>query len=316
MASELPAVELVDINTGLVRGQAAYAVEGPLQAQVGATRVNINGRTMGVDSQGNTAYVLTTSGLSVVNLQAPAVTDRPVVSQNGVVSLASQTTPIGQGSPISIYGRNLGTEASSSDASMPSMMGGVCVTVGTRMLPLSMTSPAQINAQVPQDIAVGSYQVVVRNVVQKVASTAATFRVQKYAPAVLVDSKTGQASIYHDDGKLVTKDNPASRDDRLHIFAAGLGPVKNLRTNAGQPAPSTPVLDADPVKVYFDNPTIKESEMDVEETILMPGMVGVYRIQVYVPWYRRRGEKLLVTVRCGSVDSPSKGSAVPYISVN
>jgi hypothetical protein len=92
--------------------------------------------------------------------------------------------------------------------------------------------------------------------------------------------------------------------------------VKNLRTNAGQPAPSTPVLDADPVKVYFDNPTIKESEMDVEETILMPGMVGVYRIQVYVPWYRRRGEKLLVTVRCGSVDSPSKGSAVPYISVN
>jgi hypothetical protein len=94
-----------------------------------------------------------------------------------------------------------------------------------------------------------------------------------------------------------------------------MGPVKGPRLVAGQPTPESPVGNTDAVKVFFDNPLINESEMDVEESIILPGLVGVYRVQIYVPWYRRRGSNLLVTLRIGNVDSPSKGQAVPTVAV-
>jgi uncharacterized protein (TIGR03437 family) len=313
LASTLAAVEVVDVTSGTVRNSAA-ALEGPLATLVANARVNVAGRTMAVDAQGTMAYVLTTSGLSMVPLAAVAAADRPVISANGVVSFASQLPTLGQGIPISINGRNLGSEASAG-SSWPPNLGGVCVTINTTRLPLSMTSPSRINAQLPPELAPGRYPLVVRNIDLKTASNATNITIVKYAPAVLVDPVTKQASIYHDDGSLVTKDNPARRDDRLHLFAVGLGPVKGPRLVAGQPTPDSPLGYTDPVKVFFDNPKIQESEMDVEESYLMPGLVGVYRIQVYVPWYRRRGTDLLVTVRVGNVDSPSQGSAAPRVTV-
>ena len=109
-------------------------------------------------------------------------------------------------------------------------------------------------------------------------------------------------------GSLVTKDKPAQRDDRLQMFVLGLGPVKGPRLVAGQPTPASPPGPTDAVRVFFDNPLIKESEMDVEESYLMPGLVGVYRIQVYVPWYRRRGPALRRPARAnprgGSLNRP------------
>ncbi|MBL0158163.1 MAG: hypothetical protein IPP47_13825 [Bryobacterales bacterium] len=315
LASDPAGVEVVDTATGTVRGSSS-ALEGPLATLVANGRVNVPGRTMAVDAQGSTAFVLTTSGLSIVPLTPISASERPVLSANGIVNFASQQPTIGQGMPISIYGRNLGSDASAANgANWPPNLGGVCVTINTTMLPLSLTSATQINAQLPPDLAPGRYPVVVRNLELKTSSNAANITVAKYAPAVLVDAATKQASIYHDDGSLVTRDNPAQRDDRLHLFALGLGPVKGPRLVAGQPTPDSPPGNTDPVKVFFDDPRIKESEMDVEESYLMPGLVGVYRIQVYVPWYRRRGTDLLVTVRIGNVDSPSKGTAVPTVAV-
>lgn len=313
LASDPATVEIVNAATGAVQS-SSNALEGPLAALVANARVNVAGRTMALDAQGTMAFVMTTSGLSMVPLTPVVAADRPVINANGVVNPASQQTLLGQGMPISIYGRNLGASASAG-AIWPSSLGGVCLTTGTTMLPLAMTSPAQINAQLPPELAPGRYPVVVRNMTLKTSSNPANITIAKYAPAVLVDAATNQASIYHDDGRLVTKSNPARRDDRLHLFAVGLGPVKGPRLVAGQATPNSPLGYTDPVKVFFDDPRIKESEMDVEESYLMPGLVGVYRVQVYVPWYRRRGTDLLVTVRIGNVDSPSTGPAVPRITV-
>ncbi|MBI5283420.1 MAG: hypothetical protein HY858_17200 [Candidatus Solibacter usitatus] len=309
-----PTLELVDPATGQFRGQFT-ALESPLATLVGTNRVNVDGRLMAVDGQAANAFVLTTSGLSIVPLQTPPAAARPAINANGVVNFASQTQPLPQGGIVSIYGRNLGSQANSGSGPLPPNMGGVCVTVNNSMLPLSLTSPGQINAQLPMDLVPGRYSIVVRNVDQKLASTPFNITVNKYAPAVLIDEATKLPAIYHDDGSLVTSDKPARRDDRLFLFALGLGPVKGPRLTAGQPTPATPAGHTDHVRVFFDNPLINESEMDVEDSIIMPGLVGVYRIQLYVPWYRRRGDKLLVTVRIGNVDSPSKGPAVPYIKV-
>lgn len=310
-----PVVELVDPSTGQVRGAGFPALESMTAPLVANNRVNLNGRLMAVDGAGTTAYVLTASGLSVVPLQTVATTDRPAISANGIVNFGSQQTAVAQGGLISIYGRNLGPDAKVSGAAFSTSLGNMCVTINNVLMPLSMTSPAQINAQLPVELTPGRYPVVIRNLEQKLVSASYNLTVSRYAPAVLFDAATKRAAIYHLDGSLVTPENKARRDERIHIFATGLGAVKGVRLSSGQPAPAAPEGTTDAVKVYFDLPTINESEMDVEESVIVPGLVGVYRIQIYVPWYRRRGDALLVTLRIGNVDSPSKGVAVPTVAV-
>ena len=78
------------------------------------------------------------SGLSVVPRTPVASSVRPVIRANGIVNLASQLPALGQGMPISIYGRNLGSDASAA-ANWPPNMGDVCVTINTTMLPPDLT---------------------------------------------------------------------------------------------------------------------------------------------------------------------------------
>lgn len=315
LATELPMVELVDATTGAVLRSAA-ALESPLSTVVGTGRAFINGRTMALDPSGQAAYVLTTSGLSVVPLDQPVRVDRPTVNRNGVVSMASYTTSVAPGGLISIFGQALAASETPRATPLPNIMGGTCVTVNNRPLPLLMTSPTQINAQLPFDLGAGRYTLVVRAVDRKIASVGYTLTVSKYAPAVFVDPVTDQAAIYHPDGRPVTKQNPARRDRVVSIFATGLGAVKGARVVAGTPAPEEPLAVTDPVKVFFGDPAWQQSEMIVEWSGLQPGSIGVYRIDVRVPGFRTRGDSLPVTIRIGGVDSPSSAPVVPKVAVD
>lgn len=315
VVTDPPAVEMVDAGTGIARGPASPALEGPLVAQIGTARNNIDGRTMAVHPEGTTAYVLTASGLSIVPLDPPSTSARPVISRNGIVNLGSYQPTIAPNSLISIFGTNLGREETAGSAPLPLSLGGVCVTLNNNPVPLLYVSPGQINAQVPPEIAVNRYPLVVRSFENKLSSAASTVTLSKYAPAVLVDAK-GQAAIFHaDSGKVVSREDPTSRDDRLTLYAVGLGPVTGVRLAAGVATPASPLAETDPVKVYFDDPRIKESEIAVEFSGLVPGYVGLYQINLYVPWYRRRGEALPVTVKIGGVSSPVNGPVVPRIPV-
>lgn len=315
LATELPVVEIVDANTGAVL-RSASALEAPLSTVVGGGRAFINGRTMTLDPSGQAAYVLTTSGLSIVPLDQPARMDRPTVNRNGVVNMASYTTSVAPGGLISIFGQALGASETATSTPLPNIMGGTCVTVNNRPLPLLMTTPTQINAQLPFDLAAGRYTLVVRAVDRKTASTTYTLTVSKYAPAVFVDPVTGQAAIYHPDGRPVTPENPARRDRVVSIYATGLGPVHGGRAVAGMPAPSEPLAVTDPVKVFFGDPSWQQSEMIVEWSGLEPGAIGVYRIDVRVPGFRTRGDALPVTIRIGGVDSPSSAPVLPKVAVD
>lgn len=314
VVTEPATVELVDPTTGIVRGQAFQAVEGPLSTLVGNNRLNINGRTMVTDAQGTTAYVLTTSGLSIVPLETVPAANRPAIqAQNGVVNAVSRLPQLAQGGIVSILGRNLGRDDKAPEGNLPFELGGVCVTINNTALPIASTSPGQVNVQIPWDLAAGRYPIVVRNLEQKLASAPANITVARYAPAVIVDPDTKEPAIFHIDGRRVNKDNPPSRDDRLLIYAVGLGPVTGVRLTAGQVTPESPEAVTGSVKVFIDDPTIREAEMDVESSKLVPGLVGVYQIQIYVPWYRRRGDSLPVTIEINKVQSPRTGDMVPYI---
>jgi uncharacterized protein (TIGR03437 family) len=223
---------------------------------------------------------------------------------------------VAPGGLISIFGQALGASETATSTPLPYILGGTCVTVANRALPLLMTSPTQINAQLPFDLAAGRYTLVVRAVDRKTASAAYNLTVSKYAPAVFVDPVTDQAAIYHPDGQPVTKDNPARRDHVVIIYATGLGPTHGGRAVAGMPAPSEPLAVTDPVKVFFGDPRYQQSEMIVEWSGLQPGGIGVYQINVRVPGFRSRGDALPVTIRIGGVDSPSSAPVVPKVAVD
>jgi uncharacterized protein (TIGR03437 family) len=314
-ATDVSAVELVDVNTGQTL-RTTTTLEGPISTAVGTQRVNLDGRTLAVDAAGSTVYALTTSGLSISTLDAPNVADRPVPNPNGIVSISSYVPAMAPGSLISIFGRNLADSGTASTTPLPTLLGGACVTLNNQPLPLLMTSSGQINAQIPPEMAAGRYNLIVRGVDKKAASTAQSITIAKYAPSVIADPASKMAAVYHDDGRPVTKDSPAKRDEPLVLYATGLGLTKGGKVTAGSPAPSSPLAVTDDVNVFFGDPRIKEAGIIVDWSGLTPGFIGVYQVNLRVPGAHLRGNALPVTLRIGGIDSQKTGPAVPVIAVD
>jgi len=315
VVAALPAVELVNTITGATVRRLS-ALEGPLATVLGTQRTIIDGRTMVVDASATNAYVITTSGLSIVNLEPIIQTDRPTISNGGTVSLGSYTTDLPAGGIVSIFGRSFGNTAVAQTAPLPTVLDGVCVTLNNSPLPLFSTSSGQLNVQIPFERTAGSFPLVIRDANRKLASTAQTVRIVRAAPSVLVDEATKQAAIYDDKGKPVNKDNPTTRDRRLVIYALGLGPTQGARVAAGALSPSAvPAETVDTVKVFFGDKRYSQAEMIVEWAGLVPGFVGLYQINIYVPGDRMRGDDLDVTIRVGTVENRFIAAVKPTVSV-
>src|SRR5262249_33875234 len=148
----------------------------------------------------------------------------------------NQKAAVGQGAMVDINGRGLAIDSNADiKSTLPTVLGGVCVTLNNRALPLVATSPTQIRAQIPADIVPGRYPLMVRNIERKAgAAGPATVTLSKYAPAVLMDPDTNLAAIYKQDGTVVSTRNSTTRDQRLTIFAVGLGPTKGATIRPGE----------------------------------------------------------------------------------
>lgn len=310
-----PNVEIADVNTGNTMRQAP-AIEGPISTVTGNARANVQGRSIAVDPAGTTAYVLTVSGLSVIPLAPITPAERPTVQPANISNVANGRATLAPGTLVNIPGNNLGQSAKIESGDLPTLLGGVCVTLNNRPMPLMATSPNQITAQIPPELAAGRYPLVVRNLERKTSTLAVVnLTLTKYAPAVIVDPVTKQAAIYHEDGSPVTKDNPTTRDKRLVMFAVGLGPTKGGSFVSGKPAAEAPPAITDPVSVFFGDKRYRQAGVVVEWSGLAPGLIGIYQVQLYVPGDRMRGDSLDVTIRVGGVDSPTGGEFDPKVAV-
>ncbi len=310
--SDTGLVEVVDLNT-----QRTTATAGALEitsavARAGA-RVNVLGRSMVLDSAGTAAFVLTASGLSVIPLATSSSQNLPQVPGNGVVNTANFLGAVAPGGLISIFGANLATAATAASSPLPTLLGGACVTLNNTPLPLLATSPAQINAQLPPTLAAGRYPLVVRSLAGQAASSSINVTVSKYAPAVFVDGQG--AALYHADGTRVNKDHPGKRDERLTLYATGLGVTTGGRVTVGTPSPASPLAVTAPVSLYFGNPLIKEAGIIVDWSGLLPGSIGVYQINCRIPGAHINGNALPITLKIGGVSSPTTGNNVPQVWV-
>ena len=190
-----PTVQILDANTGNASLQVP-ALESPLvQVAAGARGTPINGHLLAVDSAGGSAYAITTSGLSIIPLSTVPASSRPLPNPRGAVNLASYQTQVAPNGLLSIFGQNLGGSEVASTTQLPLVLGGTCVTLNNIALPLIMTSPTQINAQIPPELAPGNYPLVVRSVERQASSASQTLTVSKYAPAVFVDGASEGAAV-------------------------------------------------------------------------------------------------------------------------
>ncbi|MBM3769609.1 MAG: hypothetical protein FJW32_29900, partial [Acidobacteria bacterium] len=318
--TDSPNIELVDINTGLTVRQVPV-LEGPLSTVMGNARANIDGRTMAVDGSLTTAYVLSTSGLSVVPLDPPSPAGRPAVATNGIVNVGSFTASAAPNALVSIFGQNLGSEQVASTTPLPLVLGGTCVTVNNTPIPLLMASSGQINAQIPTELAVGRHTMIIRSIDRKISSQPVQLTVTKYAPAVLTEPESNRALIFRANGEPITPQRPAKRDEPIVMYAVGLGnPRGTTRIASGAPAPTDRTFETDAVKVYF-----KKVESDADKTRgfraqeevivdwsgLVPGYVGLYQLNMRVPGFHEKGQRLEVVVTIGGVNSSITGPVVP-----
>jgi uncharacterized protein (TIGR03437 family) len=217
---------------------------------------------------------------------------------------------------ISIFGTKLGGDAVASSMPLPYILGNTCVTLNNVPLPLFMTSDGQINAQVPPEMATANYNLVVRAIDRNMAGPPQQITVSKYAPAVFVDPVSGQAAILHADGRFVTKDHPANRDEPLVMFAGGLGLTTGGKVTGGNPSPVSPLAVTATVQVFFGDPSFKQAEVIVDWSGLTPGYIGLYQLNLRVPGFHMKGDALPVTLRINGVNSPSTGPVVPVVAVD
>ncbi len=313
--ADTPALEIVDVNSGaMVR--SVSALEGPLQVVTGTQLQRVQGRTLAVDAGLTTAFALTTSGLQIIPLTGqPSLADRPVVNANGVVNTASYQATIAPNSLVSIFGRNMGSEQAASSLPLPGSLGGTCVTLNNSPIPLLLSSPGQVNFQMPPTIAAGRYQLVVRNLNRQTASNPVQITVARYAPAVFTD-QSARALVFDERGAQITPENPAKRDRPIVMYAAGLGATTGGRVNPGEASPAEPLAVTGPLKVYFGDKRYVQAEVIVDWSGLTPGLVGVYQLNLRVPGFHMRGDNLPVVISIGGVDSPVTGPVVPTVAVD
>jgi uncharacterized protein (TIGR03437 family) len=310
--SDTGLVEVVDLNTSRTTATAGALEITSAVARAGA-RVNVLGRSMVLDSAGTTAFVLTASGLSVIPLATSTAQNLPQVPGNGVVNTANFLGSVAPGGLISIFGANLASAATAASSPLPTLLGGACVTLNNTPLSLLATSPSQINAQLPPTLAAGRYPLVVRSLTSQAASSSVNVTVSKYAPAVFVDGQG--AALFHADGTRVNQDHPGKRDERLTLYATGLGVTTGGRVTVGTPAPASPLAVTAPVSLYFGNPLIKEAAIIVDWSGLLPGYIGVYQINCRIPGAHLNGNALPITLKIGGVGSPTTGNNVPLVWV-
>jgi len=153
--------------------------------------------------------------------------------------------------------------------------------VNGAVVPVVFVSPTQINFQLPFGIS-GNSEVVLRT--PGGISDSLRITVLAAAPSVFRSGDAGPLTdiptiVRASNGDLVTVSNPIHFNDHLTIYLTGLGRT-SPEVATGAASPASPLASAIlPVTV-----TLGGTPLSVEYAGLTPGSVGVYQINVAVPF--------------------------------
>jgi uncharacterized protein (TIGR03437 family) len=219
--------------------------------------------------------------------QLTPIPQAPSINQNGVVSSTAfgGSKAAARGSWVEIYGSNLaqGTrEWASSDfveGKAPTSLAGTSVTIGGLPAYVAYVSPGQVNVQVPDAVAAGLQEVVVKSP----DGTSATYKVTVndvepgiFAPPSLQAGGKQYAGVILADGSLASAAASVRAGDTVTLYGIGFGAVApNLASGEIVRNANSVVL---PLQIYFG-----DTAATVTYAGLAPGTLGLYQINVVVP---------------------------------
>jgi uncharacterized protein (TIGR03437 family) len=204
----------------------------------------------------------------------------PFIAPAGVKNAVGDTpnSAVAPGSIISIFGESLSPVLEIGRVNpLAQSIAGVTVTVSDRILPLLYVSPNQINAQVPSDLADGDYTLQVHNTGQDDIS--ASFSVTRNSPGLFFQTldSTQYGLALHNDGSVVTPDNPAKAGEILSLLGTGFGPYNGLVIDGFFPPNPAPAV-ADSVSLATG-----DQVMSIMSSIAAPGYTGLTVTKFKVP---------------------------------
>jgi uncharacterized protein (TIGR03437 family) len=227
------------------------------------------------------AYIqLTTSGFSVLPWNYDAAIAPPVL--RSVVSAADLVSPVAPGGLAAVLGSGLSPiTMASADASLPTILADSCLTLNGAAIPLQFVSPTRINTQLPFGSA-GKAEMVLHT--PNGVSDTLYVNILPTAPAVFRSGSAGPvadiSTVFRAaNGQLVTPSNPVHMEDRLTIYLTGMGRTWP-EVEDGTPAPASPLSTTLVPPIV----TLGGATLPVEYAGLTPGAVGVYQINVIVPF--------------------------------
>ncbi|HSW50446.1 MAG TPA: hypothetical protein VLH09_09740 [Bryobacteraceae bacterium] len=292
-------LQRVDLTT-LASIRPTKMIEAPLEAeslktaavgQIGQTILPFT-RTLAVPANRATVVSLSVSGFTVMPWDYDAALAKPSIQS--VFNLADGSAAVASGGLMGVRGRDLSrVTLSNNELPVPTTLGEACLTVNSVKAPLFMVSPGQINAQMPYEV-VGNATVVLRTAGGM--SDPFTLTVGSSAPAVfqtaVAGPETGLAALYRAvNGEAVTLANPIHPGDHIVIYATGLGRT-SPPVDTGAAAPLEPLAEA----IVLPGVKLGGVALPVLYAGLVPGQVGVYQINVYVPAEVPRGMQVPLVI--------------------
>jgi uncharacterized protein (TIGR03437 family) len=247
----------------------------------------------------NGIVLLTTSGVTVLSPNYDAAVTAPSIS--GVTSAADGSQNVAPGGLISVYGQQMSpVNLATSQIPLPTALAGSCLSVNGVPVPLLFVSSQQINAQLPYTVS-GSASLTIHT--PGGVSNSFTFDVSPTAPSVFMSGSAGPVSgiatvVLADDNQLVTPTNPVHPKNTLVIYLTGMG-ATYPQVNAGLPAPLSPLASV------IDTPsvTLGGAGLEVQYAGLVPGEVGVYQINAYVPFGVPEGLSIPLVISQGGAST-------------
>jgi uncharacterized protein (TIGR03437 family) len=241
----------------------------------------------------------------------------PSVNSNGTVNNASfsaGTTPLAPGTIAAIFGTNLNDGSSNafssfgSDGKLLTTLGGASVTFNGIPAPLFSSFPAQLNVEVPEELA-GATSATVQVTVGGQTSAPQSVPLGPGSPGIFTipSGGTGQGAIQIANTEIFAAPSgsiqgaqaqPANSGDFLTIYCTGLGAVTNPPAT-GAPAPSYPPSTT----TATPQVTIGGVQANVTFYGLAPGFVGLYQVNAQVPAGLPAGDAVPLVLTIGGQSS-------------
>jgi minor extracellular serine protease Vpr len=261
----------------------------------------------------------------VLAAAGPLRAQAPNLPDNAVVNAASFTPNVAPGSIVAIFGTNFASSLqSASTVPLSTSMGGVSVKFNGIAAPLFFVSSTQINAQLPNGLTGSTATVAVQNTSGQ--SQTRTIPIAPLSPSIFALGTQAivvfalQPTAFAAAPPLQIPGTslqipacpparagdlcamPAKAGDFLIIYANGLG-ATDPGVPEGQGAPS-----AEPLARTKTQPsvTLGSAPCNVLFSGLVPGLVGLYQINVQVPSGVMTGNAVPLQISMGSVTSSNQ----------